>query len=162
MTGRRLEERDVACWVLKANPKIYDLRAALEHGEEINGWTLHKTYRVQLMAPAQRCLLWLSGPDSPGVYAIGKITDFAEEDGQGGGPYWRDIPKANRMVPVISISVVGLGTPIARAELISDRRFADAEVIKMAAGSNPSYLNEAQLAAVKQRLTVPDIRQAGW
>lgn len=152
----------VACWVLKANPNTYDLRAALDDKHEIEGWTLHKTYRVDLMAPGKRCLLWLSGPRSSGVHAIGKIRESAEDDGQGGGDYWRDVAKQNRSSPVIAISVVAIVSPILRSELLKDPRFSEAEVIKMAAGSNPSYLTDGQLAAVLERLSAADLERAGW
>ena len=43
----------------------------------------------------------------------------------------------------------------ARADLLHDPRFRDAEVLRMPAGSNPSWLTATQLAAVLERAGLP-------
>jgi hypothetical protein len=153
---------DIACWVLKANPETYDLRTNWEQGLKVQGWTLHKTYRVELMAPGQRCLLWLSGPEEPGIYALGKLTDFAFNDGRGGGPHWRDVARAQRLVPWVPIEVVPLSAPVLRADLMQEAGFREAEFVRMAAGSNPSYLDPDRFKVVEGHLQAADMTAAGW
>jgi hypothetical protein len=153
---------DIACWVLKANPETYDLRANWEQGLDVDGWTLHRTYRIELMARGQLCLLWLSGRNEPGIYALGKLTGRAFDDGQGDGPHWRDLPKARRLAPWVPLEVVPLPTPLLRADLMQDAEFQKAEFVRMAAGSNPSYLDPNQLEVVQGHLAEADMTAAGW
>ncbi|MGY1804084.1 hypothetical protein ACI78T_12485 [Blastococcus sp. SYSU D00922] len=97
---------------------------------------VRRSYRLDLIAPGQPCLLWLSGPDRPGVHALGEVTDSVEERADG---------------PVLHVRLALLDRHVPRAELLADRRMRDAEVLRMPAGSNPSWLSAAQFAAVLDR-----------
>ena len=156
---------DIACWVLKANPKIYDLLTQWEQQGpfKVGGWVpLRQTYRLELMAPGQRCLLWLSGRDSPGIYAIGKLTGVVQQAGHGGGRYWRDPEKAREVGPWVPIKVVPLSTRVPRAALMHEAEFRKAEFVRMAAGSNPSYLDRDQFKVVRAHLDAAEMTAAGW
>ncbi len=85
------------------------------------------------MAAGQPCLLWLSGRDRPGVHALGVLTSGAEPDGES----W-----------AVGLRLRLLAEPVARAELLADPVARAAEVLRMPAGSNPSWLSAAQFAAV--------------
>jgi hypothetical protein len=85
------------------------------------------------MRPGQHCLLWVSGAHDPGVHALGEVTTAAAE-GDGG--------------PVVGVRLTRLAEPVARAELLASPTARDAEVLRMPAGSNPSWLSAAQYAAV--------------
>lgn len=50
--------------------------------------------------------------------------------------------------PTVEVTLRLLPRALGRAELLLRPGFADAEVIRMAAGSNPSYLTSLQLAAL--------------
>jgi hypothetical protein len=132
---RRLSEGEVAAWLL---------RTSLPPGELAAGWApggtwllercLRRSYRLDLMRAGQPCLLWLSGRDQPGVHAVGTLTGR---------------PTARGGQPSVTVSLRRLERPIARADLRCSADFAGAEVLRMPAGSNPSYLTQAQLAAVR-------------
>jgi hypothetical protein len=110
------------------------------------GWTaaapqplercVRRSYRLALIAPGQPCLLWVSGRDRPGVHALGEVTDGVEERADG---------------PVVHVRLGLLDRPVPRAELLADVRMRDAEVLRMPAGSNPSWLSAGQFAAVLDR-----------
>jgi hypothetical protein len=120
----RLTRDDVACWLLKtasSEPLAGELTRCVR-----------PSYRLGLMAPGQPCLLWRSGRDSPGVHALGVLT---------GEPWDGEVPV--RLTP--------LAEPVPRAELVADPVFREAEVIRMPAGSNPSWLTAAQYAVVLAR-----------
>jgi hypothetical protein len=119
----RLTADDVACWVLKTA------------GDVAGGTTtrcVRLSYRLGLMAPGQPCLLWRSGRDRPGVHALGVLTGEAR-----GG----EVP----------VRFTLLADPVPRADLLADPVFREAEVIRMPAGSNPSWLTAGQYAAVLAR-----------
>ncbi len=148
-TGRtggahRLTADDVACWVLKT---------ARPPGELLPGWfpgasheltrCVRASYRLGLMLPGQPCLLWLSGRTHPGVHAYGELTGPAEIGPAG---------------PEIAVRLTLLATSVPRADLLADPDARDAEVLRMPAGSNPSWLSDRQHAAVLARIACPDGR----
>ena len=124
----RLTPDDVACWVLKTAGDVVV-------GELTR--CVRPSYRLGLMAPGQPVLLWRSGRHSPGVHALGVLTGALQKDGGSG--------------PVVPVRLTRLAEPVPRAELIADPVFREAEVIRMPAGSNPSWLTAAQYAVVLAR-----------
>ncbi len=130
----RLTAPDVACWVVKSTRPP----AALVPGWAPGGTAeltrcVRPSYRLGLMRPGQRCLLWVSGRDRPGVHALGELTgEVADTDGG----------------PVVPVAFTLLAEPVARAALLADPAARDAEVLRMPAGSNPSWLSAGQFAAV--------------
>ena len=136
---RRLAPADVAAWLLKTSVHPTDIRPGWLPGQER---TLERcvvrSYRLSLMQPGQTCVLWLSGRVSPGVHAIGHLV--AEPSLAG----------PSDVQPSVVVSLRLLEEPVARSELLEHPAFAGAEVLMMPAGSNPSYLDGPQLAAVLQ------------
>jgi hypothetical protein len=124
----RLTAGDVACWVLKSATPV-------PVGAELTR-CVRPSYRLGLMAPGQPCLLWRSGRDSPGVHALGVLTGPVRHEAGG---------------PVVPVRLTPLAEPVLRAELLADPVFREAEVIRMPAGSNPSWLTAAQYAVVLAR-----------
>ncbi|MGY2063916.1 hypothetical protein [Blastococcus sp. SYSU DS0619] len=134
----RLTPGDVACWVLKTATDPRELSPGWRAGEErLLDRCVRPSYRLDLLTPGQPCLLWLSGRQRPGVHALGTVADHVDE-GPGG--------------PSVAVRVRLLDEPVPRAELLADPAFAGAEVVRMAAGSNPSWLSAGQFAAVLARV----------
>jgi hypothetical protein len=134
----RLTPGDVACWVLKSTRPPDQI---------VPGWApgsprglsrcVRRSYRLDLMAAGQPCLLWLSGMDRPGVHALGELAGDVEDRPDG---------------PVVPVRLTLLAEPVPRADLMADPRMQEAEVLRMPAGSNPSWLSAAQFAAVLDRV----------
>ncbi len=128
----------MGCWLVKT---------ARPPGAVVPGWApgqthevtrcLRPSYRLGLMRPGQPVLLWLSGRDRPGVHATGVLASEVAV-GDGG--------------PVAVARLTLLPAPLPRADLLADPVARDAEVLRMPAGSNPSYLTPAQYAAVLAHL----------
>jgi hypothetical protein len=135
---RRLTAADVACWVLKSSEPPDRIAPGWRAGDERTlTRCVRRSYRLGLMAPGQPVLLWVSGRIDPGVHAVGVVA---------GGV--RDEPG----VPVVPVTLTRLAEPVARAELLADPAARDAEVLRMPAGSNPSWLSARQFAAVLARI----------
>lgn len=132
---------DVACWVIKATV-LPPPAARLPR-------CLRRSYRLELMAPGQRCLLWLSGRRQPGVHALGRLATAPEPTGD-----------ATRQT--VDVELHRLADPVPRAELVADPAFAAAEVVRMPAGSNPSWLSPEALDAVLDNVDPAVLRAAGW
>ena len=130
----RLSEREVAGWLLKTSLPLDELSAGWESGGTRGlERCLRRSYRLDLMRPGQPCLLWLSGRVQPGVHAVGTLTGRPRTDGG---------------QPSVPVSLRRLEHPVDRADLLRSPAFADAEVLRMPAGSNPSFVTAAQLAEV--------------
>jgi hypothetical protein len=147
-TTVQLTPHDVAAWVLKTRTGLDDLADGWRTGDPTDlRRCVHPTYRLGLVRPGDRCLLWLSGRAAPGVHAVGVVTE-APVDGD---------PD-----PAVHVRLHRLAEPLPRAELVDDPVVGDAEVLRAPFGSNPSYLTPAQLQSVVDRLDAADLRAAGW
>ena len=134
----RLTPGDVACWVVKTSLPPTDLVAGWRPGTEQRlTRCLRESYRLDLMDTGQPCLLWLSGRDRPGVHALGALSGPPDRDADG---------------PVVAVRLTLLGEPVDRADLLAEPAARDAEVLRMPAGSNPSWLSAAQYDAVLARV----------
>ena len=144
--GSRLTRSDVAAWLVKTSRPPEAIEPGWVPGETR---TLQRcvraTYRLGLMVPGQVCLLWLSGQARPGVHAIGTLAV-----GPGGEEPLDTVDAPGS--PVVTLRLRLLAEPVPRRELMATAAFASAEVARMPAGSNPSYLTAPQLAEVKARL----------
>ena len=134
----RLTAGDVACWVLKTTLSPDDVRPGWRPGAEQElSRCVRPSYRLDLMAAGQPVLLWLSGRKEPGVHALGVVAGpVTTEDGG----------------PVVPVRLTRLATPVGRAELLADPVAREAEVLRMPAGSNPSWLSGPQFGAVLTRV----------
>jgi hypothetical protein len=130
----RLTAPDVACWVVKSSRPPTVLAPGWSPGATAAlDRCLRPSYRLGLMRPGQPCLLWVSGRDSPGVHALGELAEEVVEGGSG---------------PAVRVTFTLLAEPVPRAALLADPAARDAEVLRMPAGSNPSWLSAGQYAAV--------------
>ncbi len=145
----RLTEADVGCWVVKS---------ALPPGAVVPGWRpgavasldrcVRPSYRLGLMRPGQRVLLWCSGAGS-GVRALGTLTSAVAGEPEPDGPH-------------VGVRLLLLGEPVLRADLVGHPAVAGAEVLRVPAGSNPSFLSPTQTGALIDLLDPADLRAAGW
>ena len=134
----RLVAADIACWVFRSAVAPERLAPGWRPGAVVSMTRcVRPSYRLDLMAPGQRCLLWVSGRTDPGVHALGVLTETPREPDRS---------------PVVPVDLTLLADPLPRAVLLADPAVRDAEVLRMPAGSNPSWLSASQFAAVLDRL----------
>ena len=126
----------LGAWLIKASGGDPATRAHAARGfADIVTRCARPSYRTELVEQGQRVLLWVSGsePDLPaGIHAHGRTTG----------------PAADGVLPV---TLECVRSPLLRSELVSDPDLAALEVIRMPAGSNPSYVTPAQLSALQER-----------
>ncbi|KQS69349.1 hypothetical protein [Modestobacter sp. Leaf380] len=134
----RLTRADIGAWLLKS---ARALDAGWASDTEVDlARCVRPSYRLDLVTAGQPCVLWVSGRADPGVHAVGVVTGPVEpgEDGPVLPARWRRLPE-----------------PVPREALLADPVARSAEVLRMPAGSNPSWLSPAQWSVV-QAMT------AGW
>ena len=139
----RLTGDDVACWVLKTRLAPEEIDAGWQAGtQRALSRCVRPSYRVDLMAAGQPVLLWLSGREQPGVHAVGVLAGPVTTDAEG---------------PVVPVRLARLAEPVGRAELLADPIACSAEVLRMPAGSNPSWLSGPEFDAVLARVRGGDV-----
>jgi hypothetical protein len=137
----RLSPTDVACWVVKSSRPPDQIEPGWPTGTHHRlVRCLRRSYRLDLMRAGDPCLLWISGRSAPGVHAVGVLAGKPTEADGG---------------PEVALDLTLLPEPVLRAELLADPVAAGAEVLRMPAGSNPSWLSAAQFAVVRARGTLP-------
>jgi EVE domain len=148
---------EVAAWMFKANPDVWDVLGFLRSGVEVDSWRMARSYRVELVRPGHPCVLWVTGPTGsahiPGVWAIGRITGEPFDDvGDPDDHRWRDHAAQRQVRPFVETRMDVLAEPLARAELAGDPSFAPAEILTRPRMGSPLALRAAELAAITERI----------
>ena len=123
--------------MLKVDPTGSDVRALLA-GEPVER-CVRASYRTALVAPGDPVLLWVSGRDATwpaGIHGLGHVLGPVDHD------------RAGR--PAMTAALERLDPPVLRGELLTHPAMGGLEVLRMAAGSNPSFLSRAQLATLRR------------
>ena len=141
MPPRAVTPESLGAWLVRASGGDPATKSHAERGfAEVVTRCVRRSYRTDLVEQGQRVLLWVSGsePDLPaGIHASGRTTG----------------PVADGVMPV---TLTPLRSPVLRSELVGHPDLASLEVIRMPAGSNPSYVTPAQLSALE------DMRPDFW
>jgi hypothetical protein len=153
--GRTKQGREIAAWMLKANPDVWDIIGWAADHDWIDGWRLVDSYRVPMMKPGDLCFLWVTGAAGadyePGLWASGIVTGDAAEH-TGGGSLWVDSVEQGKRRPYIPLNLRILDEPIARTDLASDPRFESAEIIRQPQMGNPLVVTPEELDAIEERI----------
>ena len=140
---------EVAAWVFKANPEVWDVEAHLAAHRPVERWTLAPGYRGGLLRAGHPAVLWLTGPRA-GVIAAGTVTGTAYEDLD------EELGRLRRWVPVHLEAV----EPVRKPALLADPRFSRPEMVRSARLGSPMALTRAELDAVEDVLVLSG-RQPG-
>jgi len=156
----RLTAADVGCWVIKTSRPPEQILDRWPRGStRALTRCVRRSYRLELMAPGQPCLLWLSGRQDPGVQAIGTVTG-APQPAEDGVPL--DDRSGPEPEPAVTLSLHLLQEPVERRSLLADPLLAGSEVLRMPAGSNPSFLSPERLSALVDLISPEDLAASGW
>jgi hypothetical protein len=131
-TARALSEDTLGAWLVKASPAGLPLAELVRDGfEGLTSRCVHPTYRAALVREGQPVLLWVSGRDRrhpAGIYARGRTTGPATD--------------------VMPLRLVAVHPVVTRDQVREVPGLATAEVLRMPAGSNPSFLDVGQYHAL--------------
>jgi len=150
--------QEIAAWILKGDPKTFDLDAELEEQGVIEFWSVHRTYRTGLLAEGQRCYMWRSGPNAA-IVASGYVTGPVES-GQATVENWVDRDKAKTVSLFVPVELYQLGEEITRSELKAHPVLSQIEILKMPQGSNPSILKPEEFEALEALVSAIEERDA--
>ena len=140
-SARALTPETLGAWLVKARGGVPSTRAHVRAGfAAVETWCVRPSYRTGMVDERQPVLLWVSGTerDQPaGIYARGRTTGPATSDA----------------MPLV---LDPLEHPLLRSELLSHPGLATLEVLRMPAGSNPSYVTREQLEMLAEMC--PELR----
>ena len=133
-SGERILTADsLGAWLVKARGSDPATQAHARAGfADVDTRCVRPTYRTEMVRSGQRVLLWVSGtvPGLPaGIHAHGRATG-ASADG------------------VIPVELSPVTSPLLRSELVGHPELSTMEVLRMPAGSNPSYVTREELAVL--------------
>ncbi len=135
---RAVTSGTLGAWLVKASPEVLPVAEMVRTGfETLTSRCVRPTYRAELIRAGQPVLLWISGrhPRHPaGVYAAGHTTGPVQQDDT-------ELYMPVRLHPVVPV--------VAREQILAHPGLAGLEVVRMPAGSNPSYLDVEQYRALR-------------
>ncbi|GAA3827664.1 hypothetical protein [Nocardioides panacisoli] len=152
-----IDEGNLGAWVLKCNPEVYDLRAAVEAGiDHVDSWSVRPGYRADLMRAGQKALLWVSGDGrrlARGIWGVGWVEGGVRRlDGQDEDRgHWVDQAARRSVRLAVPLWVPVLAEPVTVAE-VRAAGLADLEVLRMPQGANPSWASTEQLETLEHLL----------
>ncbi|HEV2797418.1 MAG TPA: hypothetical protein VGV65_07325 [Nocardioides sp.] len=132
---RALTPDSLGAWLVKARGSDPATQAHARAGfADVDTRCVRPTYRTELVRAGQRVLLWVSGNEAElpaGIHAQGRTTGAARDG-------------------VIPVELTPVSSPLLRSELVGHPELAAMEVLKMPAGSNPSYVTPEQLRVLTE------------
>ena len=136
-----MSRADLGAWLIKANPTSSPVDEFVRTGfNTVTARCIQPTYRADEVAPGQAVLFWISGDDKQhpaGLYAQGHTTGLPQSA--------LERPRLD-----LPVRLTSLDPPVLRLELLEHPRLSQLEVLKVPAGSNPSFLTRDQLEELKR------------
>jgi hypothetical protein len=137
--ARAITATTLGAWLVKARPAGLPLDDLVQSGfRGVTSRCVQPSYRTGLIRKHQPVLLWISGgdPQHPsGIYATGRTTGPA-------GLVGSELAMPLRLRAVAPV--------VLRDELLAHGGLSDLEVLRMPAGSNPSYLDTQLYSTLQQ------------
>ena len=142
--------KTLGAWLIKGSLGVYPadtfIRTRLS---TVTGWCLRKSYRTDLIKPGQPVLFWISGASKThpaGLYAQGQTAGRATADVA--DDEWVDPAGRGQPKLIMPVKLRPLAAPVLRSDLLQHPSLRQIEVLRMAAGSNPSFVTPADLVAL--------------
>ena len=166
-------EGNVGAWVFQGNPfrvwRYFDFLKEndLSPGDAYtNTWTLHPSYRIELMQPDQLVILWLTGERKkdywPGVFEIGLLN--APPTPSFGIDETHKVPGAKPDASGFAAEFDSYILPqsLRSAELRQDPVLAACEKFRVPMLGNPLFLTPRETLALSRYIDPSSLKEAGW
>lgn len=157
-TGKLITPGRLGAWVLKCNPKTWDIKTFFDHGNRtIEGWTVAANYRTDMFEYGQRVLFWVTGSRqnagiARGFWGSGWVLGPAEPfDGTDEG-LWLDDRARNRAEFIVPTAITLFERPVESNDLARVSGLDSIEVEQIPQGANPSWVSKRELALLDSLL----------
>ena len=136
---RKSDGAAFGAWLFTCNPRLRNFAAFLPTVNGVTTWCVARTYRSRLIHPDQPALLWVSGSDRaeprPGLWAVGRTAGSVEG-----------------AESTVELRLRLLDDPVPRGIVAQVAGLEGLEVLRVPAGSNPSWVTAAEFAALARLL----------
>jgi hypothetical protein len=148
---RQSDGADFGAWLFKCNPRLRDFQSFAAGADGITEWCVASGYRATLIRAGQPVMLWISGSDAgdptPGIWAVGQTTSDA---GSGvADPSAVGHRRPGRRDVHARLDLRLLDEPVPRAVLRHVGGLERLEVLRIPAGSNPSWVTHSEFDAIQ-------------
>ena len=154
-TTRAVTACALGAWLVKTNDDDESVAALIRNGfATVTERCVRPTYRADLVKPGQPVILWISGSSRvhpAGIYAVGHTTGPAvarSADEMGTDATGTSPEKRGPSQLVMPLRLRSLSTPVLRRDLLRHPTLSRIEVLRMPAGSNPSFVTRRELTAL--------------
>ena len=148
-----VDQESLGAWLIKCRPDASLLGGWLRTGfQDVSPRCVRRTYRTDLVAAGQPVLFWISGQDREcpaGIYAQGWTTGAAGIDPTHDSADDPARTGAGTQL-VVPVALETLASAILRREIGLHPVLSRIEVMRMPAGSNPSFLDRTQLDELRR------------
>ena len=159
MADQLIDRYDLGAWLVKVDPKTWDLPAWMADGNDaIQAWSVADDDRGQLMERGDKVIFWVSGDSkvmSRGIWGLGYVTGelhdalpLGPDDDLG---YWLDLAAATAETNEVPVYIPILAVPVSDQDLRADG-IDDLEIQQSPEVSNPSWVSSSQLARIEELL----------
>ena len=132
-----LEGEPVGGWVLRAEPRGFDVAATLKTYGQVFWFPLEPSDRTALLAPGQPCYLYAAATTRVmGVWAVGEVV----------APV---LPVAGHTSVLAEVELLALAKPLSIEKLRADRVLADSELCSAPDQPSPLVLRRRERRALE-------------
>jgi hypothetical protein len=135
-------------WILQCNPRVWDVYDWWENSNEpLASWTIAR--HLNDIRRGDRFAFWIGGSQA-GVYATGTFTGQITQ-GHVDPKYWKRPPRGLEWFAYLQVRQYLFDRPIRKFDLMQDKDFANALIIRMPGGANPFRLTPKEWRAIERR-----------
>lgn len=134
---RSVTPQTLGAWVIKCHPRRTPIEAMRAAGKAESRWCVAANYRTRLIRPGDRVLFWVSAHPRRGIWGAGRVTGPPTDDGTGFS---------------VPVHIPLFDEPLTAAQLASVEGLRSMEAFRSPQQSNPSWVNNAELALIDQLL----------
>jgi hypothetical protein len=155
---RQSDGADFGAWLFKCNPRNRDFERFLTEARGVREWCAARNYRATLIRSGQPVMLWVSGGLAavpvPGIWAVGETASSKDSEADIARAIDRPTPET-RAKSQVGLALRQLDEPIPRTVLRQVSGLERMEVLRIPAGSNPSWVTRAELEVLRGLIDVP-------
>lgn len=150
-----------AAWLLKCNPKRWDLPGFIADGHRVVGsWTIANTGHG--LTVGQPVLFWVTGnaggTPTPGLWGAGVITGLHRTALGNEDPYWVTKPARPDAAKWIPVDITLFESPVTRDTFTADPRLQDLQILRAPIAGNPQPVTAGQFAVIERYLTPAQVQ----
>ena len=147
-----IERNDVAGWILRCRPDVWDLEQVRAQGPQPVPFGIQPTYRAGLIEVGDPVFLWVAGAAAHrGLTAVGEVTSAPSERVE--PDLWLDARRRDADQPYLDVQLRFFEAPIRPTVLREVWDLRDMELLRVPRALNPSIVKIRELRALQRLIS---------